>query len=257
MGNLNNGALERDDSRRVALITGGSRGIGRACAVGLAEDGYDIAVVYAGSVDAARETCEACEASGATARAYQCDVADPDAVNTCVETVLNDFGSIWVLVNNAGITRDGLLLSMKEADFDAVIDTNLKGAFHMIKHCYSHFMKRRSGRIINISSVSGLMGNAGQGNYSSAKAGLVGLTKSVAKELASRNVTCNAIAPGFIETDMTAKLSDKVKEGASAAIPLKHMGKPEDIANLAVFLAGDGASYITGEVIRVDGGLGM
>lgn len=146
---------------------------------------------------------------------------------------------------------------MKEADFDAVIDTNLKGAFHMIKHCYSHFMKRRSGRIINISSVSGLMGNAGQGNYSSAKAGLVGLTKSVAKELASRNVTCNAIAPGFIETDMTAKLSDKVKEGASAAIPLKHMGKPEDIANLAVFLAGDGASYITGEVIRVDGGLGM
>lgn len=171
--------------------------------------------------------------------------------------ILADFGQINILVNNAGITRDGLLLSMKEADFDAVIDTNLKGAFHMIKHCYSHFMKRRSGRIINISSVSGLMGNAGQGNYSSAKAGLVGLTKSVAKELASRNVTCNAIAPGFIETDMTAKLSDKVKEGASAAIPLKHMGKPEDIANLAVFLAGDGASYITGEVIRVDGGLGM
>ena len=244
-------------TNQTAVITGGSRGIGRAIALKMAESGANVAIVYAGNEEAANETCALAAEHGVTAKAYRCDVSDFDATKDTVAQILADFGQINILVNNAGITRDGLLLSMKEADFDAVIDTNLKGAFHMIKHCYSHFMKRRSGRIINISSVSGLMGNAGQGNYSSAKAGLVGLTKSVAKELASRNVTCNAIAPGFIETDMTAKLSDKVKDGASAAIPLKHMGKPEDIANLAVFLAGDGASYITGEVIRVDGGLGM
>ena len=162
MGNLNNGALERNDSRRVALVTGGSRGIGRACAVGLAEGGFDIAVVYAGSVDAARKTCEACEAVGATARAYQCDVADPAAVNACVEAVLNDFGSIWALVNNAGITRDGLLMRMGDDAFDRVLDVNLKGTFNMTRALTKTFMRQRGGCVVNMSSVVGLMGNAGQ-----------------------------------------------------------------------------------------------
>ena len=165
MGNLNNGALERNDSRRVALVTGGSRGIGRACAVGLAEDGFDIAVVYAGSVDAAHETCEACEAVGAAARAYQCDVADPAAVNACVEAVLNDFGSIWALVNNAGITRDGLLMRMGDDAFDRVLDVNLKGTFNMTRALTKTFMRQRGGCVVNMSSVVGLMGNAGQANY--------------------------------------------------------------------------------------------
>ena len=184
MGNLNNGALERNDSRRVALVTGGSRGIGRACAVGLAEDGFDIAVVYAGSVDAARKTCEACEAVGATARAYQCDVADPAAVNACVEAVLNDFGSIWALVNNAGITRDGLLMRMGDDAFDRVLDVNLKGTFNMTRALTKTFMRQRGGCVVNMSSVVGLMGNAGQANYAASKAGVIGLTKAVARELA-------------------------------------------------------------------------
>ena len=170
MGNLNNGALERNDSRRVALVTGGSRGIGRACAVGLAEDGFDIAVVYAGSVDAARKTCEACEAVGATARAYQCDVADPAAVNACVEAVLNDFGSIWALVNNAGITRDGLLMRMGDDAFDRVLDVNLKGTFNMTRALTKTFMRQRGGCVVNMSSVVGLMGNAGQANYAASRA---------------------------------------------------------------------------------------
>ena len=257
MGNLNNGALERDGSRRVALVTGGSRGIGRACAVGLAEDGYDIAVVYAGSVDAAREACEACEAAGATARAYQCDVADPAAVNTCVETVLNDFGSIWALVNNAGITRDGLLIRMKDEDFDAVIDTNLKGVFYCTKAAAKIMMKKRSGRIVNMSSVVGLMGNAGQTNYAAAKAGVLGFSKSAAKELAARGVTVNMVAPGFIDTDMTAVLSDKVKDAMVQEIPMRKMGRPEDVANAVLFLVSDCSSYITGQVVNVDGGMVM
>ena len=181
MGNLNNGTLERNDLRRVALVTGGSRGIGRACAVGLAEDGFDIAVVYAGSVDAARETCESCEAAGATARAYQCDVADPDAVNACVEAILNDFGSIWALVNNAGITRDGLLMRMGDDAFDRVLDVNLKGTFNMMRALTKTFMRQRGGCVVNMSSVVGLMGNAGQANYAASKAGVIGLTKTVAR----------------------------------------------------------------------------
>ena len=257
MGNLNNGALERNDSRRVALVTGASRGIGRACAVGLAEDGYDIAVVYAGSVDAARETCEACEAADATARAYQCDVADPDAVNACVETVLSDFGSIWALVNNAGITRDGLLIRMKDEDFDAVIDTNLKGVFYCTKAAAKIMMKKRSGRIVNMSSVVGLMGNAGQTNYAAAKAGVLGFSKSAAKELAARGVTVNMVAPGFIDTDMTAVLSDKVKDAMVQEIPMRKMGRPEDVANAVLFLVSDCSSYITGQVVNVDGGMVM
>ena len=194
---------------------------------------------------------------GVTAKAYRCDVSDFDATNDTVAQILADFGQINILVNNAGIVRDKLILSMKEEDFDMVINVNLKGAFNMIKHTYSHFMKKRRGRIISISSIVGLNGNAGQANYSSSKAGLIGLTKSTAKELGGRNITVNAIAPGFIDTDMTQQLSDKVKDAMKAQIPMKRPGTPEDIANLALFLASDEASYITGEVIRVDGGYAM
>ena len=257
MGNLNNGALERNESRRVALVTGGSRGIGRACAIGLAEDGYDIAVVYAGSVDAARETCDACEAAGATARSYQCDVADPAAVNACVEAVLNDFGSIWALVNNAGITRDGLLMRMGDDAFDRVLDVNLKGTFNTTRALTKTFMRQRGGCVVNMSSVVGLMGNAGQTNYAAAKAGVLGFSKSAAKELAARGVTVNMVAPGFIDTDMTAVLSDKVKDAMVQEIPMRKMGRPEDVANAVLFLVSDCSSYITGQVVNVDGGMVM
>ncbi|QEY35255.1 3-oxoacyl-[acyl-carrier-protein] reductase [Caproiciproducens galactitolivorans] len=242
---------------KTAVVTGGSRGIGKAIALKLAQEGADVAVVYAGNEAAAKETCETIESYGVKTKAYRCDVSDDAQTKALVDAVLADFGGIDILVNNAGIVRDGLLLAMKEEDFDAVLDTNLKGAFHMIKHTYRNFMKKRGGRIINIASVSGIVGNPGQANYSAAKAGLIGLTKATAKELAGRNVTCNAIAPGFIETDMTAGLADKAKEAAVSAIPLKRMGRPEDVAELAAFLAGDGAGYLTGEVIKVDGGLCM
>lgn len=242
---------------KVALVTGGSRGIGRAIAVEMARSGAYVAIIYAGSTDKANETVEIIKKLGKEAKAYVCNVADFNATETVIKEIMSDFGHIDILVNNAGITKDALTLSMKEADFDTVIDINLKGVFNMIKQVYSPFMKQRNGRIINISSVSGIMGNAGQANYSAAKAGIIGLTKTVAKELAQRGITCNAIAPGFIETDMTDKLSDKVKEGAVQAIPMKKMGKPEDIAHMAVFLASDKAGYITGEVIRVDGGIAM
>jgi 3-oxoacyl-(acyl-carrier-protein) reductase len=242
---------------KTAVVTGGSRGIGKAIALRLAQEGADVAILYAGNEAAAQETCSLIGQSGVTAKAYRCDVADDRQTKETVDAILADFGGIDILVNNAGVVRDGLILSMKEEDFDTVVNTNLKGAFHMIKHTYRHFMKKRSGRIINITSVSGVTGNAGQANYSSAKAGLIGLTKSTAKELAARNVTCNAIAPGFIDTDMTAALADKVREAAVEAIPLKRMGTPGDIAALAAFLAGDEAGYLTGEVIKMDGGLCM
>ena len=240
---------------KTAVVTGGSRGIGKAIALKMAREGANVAVLYAGNEAAAQETCSLIEQCGVRAKAYRCDVADDRQTKETVDAILADFGGIDILVNNAGVVRDGLILSMKEEDFDTVVNTNLKGAFHMIKHTYRHFMKKRSGRIINITSVSGITGNAGQANYSSAKAGLIGLTKSTAKELAGRNVTCNAIAPGFIDTDMTAALPEKVKDTAVEAIPLKRMGSPADIANLAAFLAGDEAGYITGEVIKIDGGL--
>lgn len=242
---------------KTAVVTGGSRGIGKAIALRLAEDGADIAVVYAGNEAAANETCESIRQLGRKAAAFCCDVSDFAQTERLVADITAEFGGIDILVNNAGITRDGLILSMTEEDFDRVVDTNLKGAFNMIKHTYRQFMKKRGGRIINITSVSGIMGNAGQANYSSAKAGMIGLTKTAARELAARNVTCNAIAPGFIDTEMTAVLSDKVKDAAVASIPMKRMGSPRDIANLAAFLAGDEAGYITGEVIRIDGGLCM
>lgn len=238
-------------------MTGASRGIGRAVAVKLAENGADIAIVYAGNREKAEETRQQIEALGRKAKAYCCDVSDFYKTGELVKEVTAEFGKVDILVNNAGIVRDCLVLKMKEDDFDRVIDTNLKGAFNLIKHTYQPFMKRRSGSIINISSVVGLNGNAGQANYASAKAGLIGLTKSVAKELAGRFVTCNAIAPGYIDTDMTGALSDKVKEAMCAAIPMKRPGTPEDIANAVLFLASDLARYITGEVLRVDGGLSM
>ena len=240
---------------KTAVVTGGSRGIGKAICLKFAENGADIAFLYAGNTAKAEETVKELEGLGVKAKAYQCNVADADAVAAVVKEIVKDFGGIQILVNNAGITRDNLLLMMKEEEFDQVIATNLKGAFNMMKHVGAHFLKRKQGTIINISSVSGLMGNAGQANYAAAKAGLVGLTKTAAKELAARGITCNAIAPGFITTDMTDKLSDKQKEAVVDAIPLKRMGQPEDIAHLAVFLASPLASYITGEVIKVDGGI--
>lgn len=240
---------------QVAVVTGGSRGIGRAIARKLAENGADVAILYAGNQKAAEETCTLLQGFSVRCGAYRCDVADFDATKKTVDEILKDFGKIDILVNNAGITRDGSIATMKEQDFDDVIRTNLKGSFHMIRNCCRHFLHQRSGRIINISSVAGLSGNVGQANYSSAKAGLIGLTKTVARELAGRGITCNAIAPGFIDTDMTREMNEKARDAVVASIPMKRAGKPEDVANLAAFLAGDGAAYITGEVIRVDGGL--
>lgn len=243
--------------QKTALVTGGSRGIGRAIAVEFAKNGADVAIFYVGDSVEAEETEREIVSLGRRCLPLVCDVSDPKAVKEASEKVMEAFGRLDILVNNAGIVRDSLVLSMKDADYDAVLNTNLKGAFHLIRQFYSPMMKKRAGRILNIASVSGLSGNAGQANYAAAKAGLVGLTKSVAKELAARGVTCNAIAPGFIQTNMTAALPEKVKETAAAAIPMKRMGLPEEVAALCVFLASDAASYITGEVIRVDGGLCM
>ncbi len=240
---------------KTALVTGASRGIGRAIALRLAKDGANVAVIYAGSADKAEAVVNEITALGVNAKAYRCNVADSAAVNETVKAVTNDLGKIDILVNNAGITRDGLMLRMKDEDFDAVLDTNLKGAFNMIRACYSGFIRKKSGRIINISSVSGIMGNAGQANYSASKAGVIGLTKSVARELASRGITCNAVAPGFIQTDMTENLGDN--NPLLNSIPLGRMGKPEDIAAAVAFLASDSAAYITGEVLKVDGGLAI
>ncbi|MCL2842541.1 MAG: 3-oxoacyl-[acyl-carrier-protein] reductase [Oscillospiraceae bacterium] len=239
---------------KTAIITGGSRGIGRAIALTFAEHGANVAVLYAGNATAADEVVCAIKAKGVSAMAIQCDVADFAACKDAVKAVTETLGPVDILVNNAGITKDKLVLAMSEDDFDRVVDVNLKGAFNMIKHCYSGFMKRRQGRIINITSISGLMGNPGQANYSSAKAGMIGLTKSVARELAGRNICCNAIAPGFIETEMTASLGENPLLNN---IPLKRMGTADEVASLALFLASDTAGYITGEVIRVDGGLAM
>ena len=240
-----------------ALITGASRGIGRAIALKLASEGANVAIVYAGNQAAAEETKALALENGVKAECYCCDVSDFDKVAQLVATVKEEFGGIDILVNNAGINRDKLAMQMKEADFDDVIATNLKGAFNTIRQVYPLMVRKRSGRILNISSVAGICGNAGQANYSAAKAGMIGLTKSIAKEVASRGITCNAIAPGFIATDMTDALPEKVREGALATIPMRRMGTPEDIAQVAAFLVSDAASYITGAVLQVDGGLNM
>ncbi len=242
---------------KTAVITGASRGIGKAIAVKFASQGANIAFLHYMDEENAVATEKELNEMGIKAKGYECNVADFEASKAAVEQILEDFGEFHILVNNAGITRDMLLLKMGESDFDAVISVNLKGAFNMSKHVYQHFMKKRRGRIINISSIVGLTGNAGQVNYSSAKAGMIGMTKSIAKELGSRNVTVNAIAPGFIKTDMTDKMTEKAREAALEAVPMKRMGQVEDIANTALFLASDEASYITGEVIRIDGGLAM
>lgn len=239
---------------KTAVVTGGSRGIGKAICLKFAENGADIAFLYAGNTVKAEETQKELEALGVKAKAYQCNVADADAVAAAVKEIVKEFGGIQILVNNAGITKDKLVPMMKAADFDAVIDTNLKGVFYMMKGVYPLFLKQKGGKIINISSVSGLTGNPGQANYSASKAGVVGLTKSVAKELASRGICCNAIAPGFIATEMTEALeNDALKE----AIPMKRFGEAEEVAKLALFLASEQSDYITGEVIRIDGGLAM
>jgi len=238
---------------KTALVTGGSRGIGAAIARELASQGADVALVYAGSRDAAESICAELTARyGTKALAYRCNVADFDAAKETVAQIKKDFGTVHILVNNAGITKDGLLAMMKESQFDDVISVNLKGAFNMIRHCTGLFIRNKYGRIINISSVTGIMGNAGQANYAASKAGLIGLTKSVARELASKGITCNAVAPGFIDTDMTRDLHDSP---LAATIPLGRIGSPEEVAHAVAFLAN--ADYITGEVIRVDGGIAM
>lgn len=240
---------------KIVFVTGASRGIGKAIALEMAKNGADVAICYSSDGEAAEAVCTEIHALGRDAQAYRCDVSDYQQCSDTVKAAIAHFGRLDVLVNNAGITKDNLLLMMKEEEFDRVIATNLKGAFNMMKHVGAHFLKRKQGTIINIASVSGMMGNAGQANYAAAKAGLIGLTKTAARELAARGITCNAIAPGFITTDMTQQLTDKQRENIIATIPLKRMGQPEDIAHLAVFLASPLAAYITGEVIKVDGGI--
>ena len=242
---------------KTAVITGASRGIGLAVARKLASQGANIAIIYVGDQETGENAKKEIEQIGVNVGLYYCDVSDFEASKACVDQIIEEFGGIDILVNNAGIVRDKLALKMTEEDFDAVINVNLKGTFNMIKHTYTHFMKKRAGRIVNVSSIVGLTGNAGQANYSASKAGVVGITKSIAKELAARGVTVNAVAPGFILTDMTSSLSEKVKEQFENSIPMRKGGKPEDVANVISFLCSDDASYITGEVIRVDGGLAM
>lgn len=242
---------------KVALVTGASRGIGRAVALRLAQCGAKIAVNYAGNQAAAEEVKQMIEANGGEAILVQADISSAESVDTMVASVMEAFGRIDILVNNAGITRDTLLMRMKESDWDAVIQTNLTGVFYVTKAVAKIMMKQRAGKIVNMSSVVGLMGNAGQANYAAAKAGVIGFTKSMARELAGRNITVNAIAPGFIATDMTAVLSDKVKEDLATKIPLGRMGEADDIANAILFLVSDSASYITGQTLNVDGGMVM
>ncbi|MBO4938216.1 MAG: 3-oxoacyl-[acyl-carrier-protein] reductase [Oscillospiraceae bacterium] len=238
---------------KIALVTGGSRGIGAAVAKKLASLGADIAIIYAGSADAAEAVCSLIRKQyGVSANCYQCNVADYDAGRRTVSQIKSDFGTIDILVNNAGITKDGLIAMMKEDQFDDVIAVNLKGTFNMIKHCTGIFIRQRSGAIINMSSVTGIMGNAGQVNYAASKAGVIGLTKSIARELAPRGITCNAVAPGFIDTDMTKGLQDSP---LAASIPLGRMGTAEEVAQAVAYLAC--ASYVTGTVLQVDGGIAM
>lgn len=243
--------------RKAAIVTGASRGIGRAAALRLAKMGMNIVFTYNSGIEAAEETKALCEAEGVEVLAVQADVSSSENCDQLVEQTMDAFGRVDVLVNNAGITRDGLIIRMTDEQFDQVIDTNLKGAFYMMRAVSKQMMKQRSGRIINISSVVGVMGNAGQVNYAASKAGVIGMTKSLARELASRKVTVNAIAPGMIETDMTAVMSEKAKEAMKAAIPAGEMGKPEDVAGTIAFLAGEDGRYITGQVICVDGGMAI
>lgn len=242
---------------KVAVVTGASRGIGRAVALALAQAGAKVVINYAGNAAAAREVEEKITAMGGEALVVQADVAQLESVEDLVKQATEHFGRIDILVNNAGITRDNLLMRMKEEDWDAVINTNLKGIFNCTKTIARVMMKQRSGKIINMSSVVGITGNAGQANYAAAKAGVIGFTKSMAKELASRGITVNAVAPGFIATDMTAVLSDQIKEELAGRVPLGRLGSAEEVASAVLFLASDAATYITGQTLHVDGGMVM
>lgn len=242
---------------RTAVVTGGSRGIGRAVCLELARGGANVALCYAGNEAAAQETATAIEALGAKALAVRCDVSDAAQAESLVRQAVEAFGAVDILVNNAGITRDGLLMRMPEADFDTVISANLKGAFLCMKAVARLMIRRKYGRIVNLSSVVGLRGNAGQVNYAASKAGVIGMTKSLAKELASKGVTVNAVAPGFIETDMTAAMQEAARMAVQASIPMGRPGAAEDVAHAVAFLASEEAAYITGQVLAVDGGMAM
>ena len=254
---------EKKDNRagslagKIALVTGGGRGIGRAVALALAGEGAAVLVNYNGSRDRAQAVAAEIERNGGRAEAVGCDVSDFASCAKMVEDIIGRYGRVDILVNNAGVTRDNLILRMTEEEYDKVLDTNLKGAFNTIRHLSRYFLKQRCGKVINISSVSGVMGNAGQANYVASKAGLIGLTKSVARELAGKGVCVNAVAPGYILTDMTAALPEKAREGLMNMIPMGRAGRPEDVAGMVVFLAGSGSDYITGQVIHVDGGMAM
>ena len=242
---------------KLALITGGTRGIGKQIALTFAKEGYDIAINYRTENDDLKNNKKEIEANNVKCFSFQGDVTKFEDCEKFVKQIVEEFGNIDVLVNNAGITRDTLLMRMKEEDFKQVIDTNLVGTFNVTKNVISYMMKAKNGRIINISSVVGISGNAGQTNYAASKAGIIGFTKSLAKEVASRNITVNAVAPGFVDTQMTAVLKDDIKEEIAKKIPLKRMGTPQDVANVVKFLASSDSSYITGQVIHVDGGMLM
>ena len=242
---------------KIALITGAGRGIGRAIAIALAKEGAEVVINYNGSEERAKEVKQTIEENGGKASIYKCNVSDFVACEAMIKDIVKEYGHLDILVNNAGITKDGLIMKMKEEDFDSVLNVNLKGTFNTIRHSARQMLKQRSGKIINISSVSGILGNVGQANYAASKAGVIGLTKTMARELGSRGITVNAIAPGFVDTEMTEVLSEEIRENACKQIILGRFGKPEDIANTAVFLASDKADYITGQVISVDGGMNV
>lgn len=242
---------------KIALITGAGRGIGRAIAIALAKEGAEVVINYNGSEERAKEVKQTIEENGGKASIYKCNVSDFVACEAMIKDIVKEYGHLDILVNNAGITKDGLIMKMKEEDFDSVLNVNLKGTFNTIRHSARQMLKQRRGKIINISSVSGILGNVGQANYAASKAGVIGLTKTMARELGSRGITVNAIAPGFVDTEMTEVLSEEIRENACKQIILGRFGKPEDIANTAVFLASDKADYITGQVISVDGGMNV
>lgn len=240
---------------KIVLVTGAGRGIGASIARRFASEGAEVIVNYSGNDEAAQKTVDEITATGGQSQKYKCNVNDSESVKVMIDEIIKEFGRIDILVNNAGITKDGLMLRMTDEDFDRVIDVNLKGTFNCTKYVSKYMLKQKSGKIINISSVVGLSGNAGQVNYSASKAGIIGITKSAAKELSSRGITVNAVAPGYVDTDMTKVLSDNIRNEILKNIPLQRMGNVEDISNCVAFLASEDASYITGQVISVDGGM--